>query len=108
MCCQSFLPGFRQDHQAVFQSWDKGLSQVWVCLRFVSIKQGEGQNICGTVRDRVVMKLSSGKKVHSFLRIVGTEDMEICFNLLIGLLSLSISLRVVCGGELDIIVKELG
>ena len=52
------------------------------------------------------MKLSSGEEVHPFLRIIGTEDAKICFNLLIGLFHLSICLRVVCGGEFDIVVEE--
>ena len=52
------------------------------------------------------MKLSSGKEVHPFLRVVGTEDVEICFNLLIGLFCLSVCLRVICSGEFDIIVEE--
>ena len=54
------------------------------------------------------MKLSSGKEVHPFPRVVSTKDTEICFNLLIGLLNLFISLRVVCSGEFDIIVEKLG
>ena len=53
-----------------------------------------------------MMKLSGWKKVRPFLRVVGTEDMEICFNFLIGLLSLSVHLGVVCSGEFDIIVEE--
>ena len=53
-----------------------------------------------------MMKLSSWKEVHPFPRVVGTEDMEICFNLLIGSLSLSIHLGVICGGKFDIIVEE--
>ena len=53
-----------------------------------------------------MMKLSSGKEVHPFLRIIGTEDVKICFNLLIGSLGLSIRLRVICSGKFDIIVKE--
>ena len=53
-----------------------------------------------------MMKLSSGKKVHPFPRIVGTEDVKICFNLLIGSLGLSIHLRVISGGKFDIVVKE--
>ena len=57
--------------------------------------------------DRVIMKLSSGKEVCPFLRVVGVEDAKICFNLLIGFFHLSICLWVVCGGEFDIIVKEL-
>ena len=52
------------------------------------------------------MKLSSGKEVCPFLRVVGTEDAEIDFNLLIGLFGLSICLGVICGGELDVIVEE--
>ena len=52
------------------------------------------------------MKLSSGKEVHSFLRIIGTEDVKTCFNLLIGSLGLSIHLRMICSGKFDIIVKE--
>ena len=52
------------------------------------------------------MKLSGREQVHSFPGVVGTKDMEICFDLLIGSFSLSISLWVVCGGELDIIVEE--
>ena len=53
------------------------------------------------------MKLSSRKEVSPVLRVVGAEDMEISFNLLIGSFCLSISLWVVCGGEFDIIVEEL-
>ena len=52
------------------------------------------------------MKLSSGKKVCPFPRVVGTEDPEIGFDLLIGLFGLSVCLRVICGGELDVIVEE--
>ena len=58
------------------------------------------------MQNRVMVKLSSGEEVHPFLRVVGTENAKICFNLLIGLFCLSICLRVICGGEFDIIVKE--
>ena len=53
-----------------------------------------------------MVKLSSGKQVRPFLRVVGAEDAEICFNLLIGLFCLSICLRVIRGGEFDIVVEE--
>ena len=52
-----------------------------------------------------MVKLSSGKEICPFLRIVGTENVKVCFNLLIGLLNLSVCLRV-CSGELDIVVGE--
>ena len=53
-----------------------------------------------------MMKLSGGKEVCPFPRVVGTEDAKISFNLLIGLLCLSIHLGVIGGGEFDIILKE--
>ena len=53
-----------------------------------------------------MMKLSGGKEVHPFPRIIGTEDAKICFNLLIGSFRLSVHLRVICGGEFDIIVEK--
>ena len=53
-----------------------------------------------------MMKLSSEKKVCPFPRVIGTEDAKVCFSLLIGLFRLSISLRVICSGEFDIIVEE--
>ena len=58
--------------------------------------------------NRVMVKLSSGKEVHPFPRVVGAEDVKICFNLLVGPLGLSICLGVVCSGEFDIIVEESG
>ena len=58
------------------------------------------------MRNGIMMKLSSGEEVRPFPGVIGTEDMEICFDLLIGSFGLSISLWVVCGGELDIIVEE--
>ena len=53
-----------------------------------------------------MMKLSGGKEVRPFLRVVGAEDVKICFNLLIGSFCLSIRLRVIRGGEFDVVVKE--
>ena len=41
------------------------------------------------------------KELYPFSRIVGTEDAEICLKLLIGLLSLTISLRVIGSGEVN-------
>ena len=53
------------------------------------------------------MKLSGGEEVCPFLGVVGTENVEIYFDFLIGLFSLSIGLRVVCGGEFHIILEEM-
>ena len=54
-----------------------------------------------------MVKLSGGKEVHPFPRVVGTEDVKMCFNFLIGPLSLSICLRMICDRKLDIVVEEL-
>ena len=53
-----------------------------------------------------MMKLSSGKEVCPFPRVVGTEYVKIGFNLLIGSFCLSIHLEVICSGEFDIIAKK--
>ena len=53
------------------------------------------------------MKLSSGKEACPFPWVVGTEDVEVSFDLLVGLFSLSICLRVICSGEFDIILEEV-
>ena len=47
------------------------------------------------------------KELYPFSRVVGTEDVEICLELLIGLLSLTISLRVIGSGEVNIIFEEM-
>ena len=41
------------------------------------------------------------------MRVVGAEDAEIGFELLIGLFGLSVSLRVVGDGEFDVILQEM-
>ena len=53
-----------------------------------------------------MMKLSSGKEVRPFPRVIGTEDVKISFNFLIGSFRLSVCLRVISSGEFDIILEE--
>ena len=53
-----------------------------------------------------MVKLSSREEVHPFPRVVSIEDAKVCLYLLVGSFCLSIRLRVICGGELDIIVEE--
>ena len=54
----------------------------------------------------VVVKFCQGKELYPFSRVVGAKDVEICFKLLIGSLSLSIGLRMVGSGEANIILEE--
>ena len=55
-----------------------------------------------------MLKFSSRNEVEPGFRIVGAEDVEICFNFLIGVFSLPMSLRVVGSGEFDIVLEESG
>ena len=74
-------------------------------MGFKSQHEREGGGFCGTVRNRVVVEFGSGKKFHPFLGIIGTEDLEISLNFLVGSFSLPISLRVIGGQKVNIIVE---
>ena len=52
-----------------------------------------------------MVEFGCGEKFCPFLEVVGTEDSEISLNFLVGLFGLPISLRVIGGGEVDIIVE---
>ena len=52
------------------------------------------------------MEFGGGKELHPFSRVVGAEDAEISLEFLIGSLSLSVGLRVVCSGESYVIIEE--
>ena len=54
-----------------------------------------------------MMKLSGGKEIRPFPRVVSTEDAKISFNLLIGSFHLSISLGMISSGEFDVILEEV-
>ena len=53
-----------------------------------------------------MVEFCRGKELYPFSRIVDTKDAEICLKLLIGSLSLTISLRMVGSGEANIISEE--
>ena len=53
-------------------------------------------------------KFCRGEELSPFLRIMGTKDPKIGFNLLIGMFGLSICLGVVGRGETDVVFKDTG
>ena len=55
---------------------------------------------------RVVLKFGSRKEVQPGFGVVGAKDAEVRFYLLISAFSLSVSLRVIGGGEFDIVLEE--
>ena len=55
-----------------------------------------------------MVEFCGGEELRPFSWVIGTEYVEIGFEFLIGSFSLSIGLRVVGGGEFDIIFQEVG
>ena len=51
-------------------------------------------------------KFGRSEEMRLLPRIVGTEDVKIGFDSLIGSFSLSVSLGLISGGETDVIFKE--
>ena len=58
--------------------------------------------------DQVMDEFGRSEELSPFLRIMGTEDLKIGFNLLIGSFSLAIRLGVIGRGETDVIFKDVG
>ena len=56
----------------------------------------------------VVLKFGGGEEVNPGSRVVGAKDAKIHLYLLIGAFRLSIRLRMVSGGEFDVILEESG
>ena len=75
-------------------------------MGFISEHEGERGDSGGMVRGRVVLELSSGQEIWPVLRFVGAENTKIGFNFLVRAFHLSISLRVIGCGELDVIFEE--
>ena len=53
-----------------------------------------------------MVEFCGGKELYPFSWIVGTKDVEISFEFLIGSFGLSISLRMIGSGEVNIIFEE--
>ena len=106
MGCKSFFSGFVKFGQSFLKGREEGLSQGGVRAGFIAVKQGEWRHLSGAMRGGVVMEFCRGKELYPFGQVVGAKDVEICFELLIGSLSLSIGLRVVGSGEANIILEE--
>ena len=54
-----------------------------------------------------MVEFSGEKELHPFCQVIGTKDVKICLKFLIGSLGLTISLRVIGSGEVNIILKEM-
>ena len=54
-----------------------------------------------------MLEFSGSEGLRPLVRVVGTEDLKISLDFLICSFGLSISLGVICGGEANIIFKDL-
>ena len=106
MGCKSFFLGFVKFGQLFLKGGEEGLPQSGVRAGFIAVKQGEWGHLSGAMRGGVMVEFCQGKELYPFSQVVGVEDAEISFELLIGLLGLSISLRMVGSGEANIILEE--
>ena len=106
MGCKSFFLGFVKFGQSFLKGREEGLSQSGVRAGFIAVKQGKWGRLSGAMRGRVVMEFCRGRELYPFSQVVGAKDAEISFELLIGLLGLSIGLRMVGSGEANIILEE--
>ena len=107
MGCKSFFSGFIKFGQSFFKGREEGLSQSGVRAGFIAIKQGKWGHLSGAMRGGVVMEFCQGKELYPFSWVVGAKDAEISFKLLIGSFGLSISLRMIGSGEVNIIFEEM-
>ena len=89
----------------VFQGWEECFSKRRIGTGFKSQHEREWGDLCGTVRNGVVVEFGCGEEFRPFLGVIGTEDSEIGLNFLVGSFGLPISLRVVGGRKADIIVE---
>ena len=55
-----------------------------------------------------MLEFSKRKELRPLMGVVGTKDTKIGFNFLIGSLGLSICLRMICGGESNVIFEDSG
>ena len=60
------------------------------------------------MRSRVVLEFGGREEVEPTFGVVGAEDMEICLDFLVGVLRLSVGLRVVGCGKFDVVLEESG
>ena len=106
MGCKSFFLGFVKFGLLFLKDGEEGLSQGGVRAGFIALKQGKWGCLSGAMRGGVVVEFCQGKQLHPFSQVVGAKDAEISFEFLIGLLGLSICLRMVGSGEVNMILEE--
>ena len=106
MGCKSFFVGFIKFGQLFLKGREEGLSQSGVRAGFIAIKQGKWGHLSGAMRGGVVMEFCQRKELYPFSWVVGAKDAEISFKLLIGSFGLSIGLRMVGSGKMNIILEE--
>ena len=103
---QSLFSGFIESRQMFFQCGEEGFSQGGIGVWFIAIEEGKWRHLGGAMRGGVVVEFGRGEELCPFSRVIGAEDVEIGFEFLISSFCLSVSLRVIGGGESYIVFEE--
>ena len=98
--------GFFQGGHAVFKHGQEHLSRGWIRPEFISEHEGEQGSFCGVMWGGVVLEFGSREEIWPTSGVVGTKDMKVGFDFLIGLFSLSICLGVVGSGKSNVVFEE--
>ena len=53
-----------------------------------------------------MVEFSGGKELYPFCQIIGTENVKICLKFLIGSLGLTVGLRMIGSGQVNVILEE--
>ena len=78
----------------------------WLSRAGINVFLSEGRDFGWDMRNRIVLKV---RKLDYWWGLhIGTKDLKISLNFLIGLLGLSICLRVIHSGEAYIVFEDLG
>ena len=75
-------------------------------MGFISHHEIEQRLICDRVRVVVVGELHMGDFVGPGTRVGPTEDLKVCFNLLVDMFGFAVRLRMVGGGKGEVVVEK--
>ena len=89
-----------------FKGREEGFAEERIGSGFIAVKEREWRLLGGAMRGKVVVELGGRKELGPQGWIVGTKDLKICFEFLIGSFSLPIGLGVVCSGGLYVIFEK--
>ena len=84
------------------------MSDLRISTGFVAHHERKGGGVSDGMGGGVVREFCHGKKFRPFRRLVFSKDPKVGFELLVDPFGFAVSLRVVSGGEGNVVIKEVG